>query len=1015
MATEAWTRRHQPLGRLARERLLQPFLQALRPCAPARRLLHVALAILCLHVPWVPRLPAQEATSTVACLFYTRFEPPAEGPAAANALHFTRPPEVSSAGWYVRELEDLERAGIDTLAVVWWADPEGAAPAAPVWPGAAALGRALSSFPELRAALWLEGEELQRAVAARWGRPADLTQVEDRALLASLVDAFFAALPQASWALDEGHPQVFLAGLRNLGPRAEGFLDALESEARCQPRFVVETAARDRTRPEFRPGAALLGPQEGDVFTLGPGYDDARGESPLIRPRNHGQFLVQSFRAAGAAGANFLLLESWNDLARGTALCETLEHGRSYIELTRHLVQNWRAGKPQTLAASLPGLVPARTHFRDREHVTAASVRWRAGASGGGLRLLPADQEVSFQVVGQAPEFPVPQQLFLGTGDSLSFGVAPTFSIADDSTRRLQLRFVVRAAPVRLHVQGLGLISREVTEQDPEGRPQELSIEWTGSAGARPELDIQVLDGNIALEEVALERTILPLDGPRIGLDVADFPAHAPAPAALTAFPWRQMTVPWRECEPRPGEYEFDDWIQRLQRSRVPGQATLAIVTDPPADVALQPGARPDRAAAFAEAFLGAVGPALHALEWDLTTPRGVPWMDPSGAARVVSAVAAVVHARRPELILGASVAPGLDAESFWMVHEAIAPTVLDYWCLQVDPRWGWPGEPTFQTIWNRLTAPLAGERVWARVLVPAAEVRRAPLEALLAPLVQVTLDRVASERALGPEDEAKPPRSIGLLAAKGLPAVHGIDARSAAEVFAGIPRPAIAIPLQGGQPLPDLSVHDAVLLTHGSAVDHAWLEPLAAYLRTGGVVIQFGGAPFADVYRWNAERGSWDIGATLSLARDWREALAIEWEEISERPLQLFSPANASEIVPGDGFWEAAVGLTRRTGQPADATGYHRYIPLLSVRPDGPDVAAQLSFVGPRKGTLLMTTLEGRAEARPRTREELVRAVLAATDERIFLTAGGDEGLWSGADGRPTQLTEALRAAGYK
>jgi len=74
-----------------------------------------------------------------------------------------------------------------------------------------------------------------------------------------------------------------------------------------------------------------------------PGWDDTglrdtRGGT-FQRPRQNGDYLRQTFRAAYASQADMLLLTSYNEWLEGTAIAASRAHGDAYLRLTRRLIE----------------------------------------------------------------------------------------------------------------------------------------------------------------------------------------------------------------------------------------------------------------------------------------------------------------------------------------------------------------------------------------------------------------------------------------------------------------------------------------------------------------------------------------------------------------------------------------------------------------------------------------------------------------------------------------------------
>lgn len=85
------------------------------------------------------------------------------------------------------------------------------------------------------------------------------------------------------------------------------------------------------------------------VASVVPGYDDlhlrrAAQFMPVV-PRNSGNTLLEQFKAAQLAGADEILIYSWNEYFEATSIEPTIEYGSYYVELTKYLVGKIKRGE----------------------------------------------------------------------------------------------------------------------------------------------------------------------------------------------------------------------------------------------------------------------------------------------------------------------------------------------------------------------------------------------------------------------------------------------------------------------------------------------------------------------------------------------------------------------------------------------------------------------------------------------------------------------------------------------
>jgi hypothetical protein len=95
----------------------------------------------------------------------------------------------------------------------------------------------------------------------------------------------------------------------------------------------------------FNWGAALSpaaepGFHQSRVAAIGPGFLDPTGRS---RDREGGAYYARAWDRAIAADKRMVLIDTWNYFAEGTAIAESKEYGRQYIDITRAKAAELRA------------------------------------------------------------------------------------------------------------------------------------------------------------------------------------------------------------------------------------------------------------------------------------------------------------------------------------------------------------------------------------------------------------------------------------------------------------------------------------------------------------------------------------------------------------------------------------------------------------------------------------------------------------------------------------------------
>jgi hypothetical protein len=200
-------------------------------------------------------------------------------------------------------------------------------------------------------------------------RGRDLTTANGMAYFYANLRAYFSQIPREAWALVNGGPVVFLYMSNFAAAMNQATLDYayahFQADFGVRPYIVREVSwdypilGRDsqgapiidsahpiQTENNYLWGAAQHGYVErGGVAAVGPGYDDRNlpGRAGTVVDRAQGRFYATNFVAALRSGHPLLAIETWNEIHEASGICETVEYGRGYIELTRALAPYFHA------------------------------------------------------------------------------------------------------------------------------------------------------------------------------------------------------------------------------------------------------------------------------------------------------------------------------------------------------------------------------------------------------------------------------------------------------------------------------------------------------------------------------------------------------------------------------------------------------------------------------------------------------------------------------------------------
>lgn len=270
----------------------------------------------------------------------------------------------SNPDWHRRQLEDMAYAGIDIVLPVYWGfDRLGCE-----WSPAG-----LGPLQEARDSILTAGGQAPPIALF-----LDTTIVDCRDLRIagniewfwSQIEAFYAAVDPQHWARVFGMPVIQLFSSQYTQAFGQSLFDTVYQ--RFQTRFGV----RPLIVAEMSWNPAVTGWQNdqpirepsqpthtdatyqwcgwnptmfvGQVAEITPGYDDrlvpGRGAGHYV-DRAGGLTYVRNWEAAIASGKRVVAVETWNEIHEATAICETVEYGRDYIELTRQMVTAFKAAR----------------------------------------------------------------------------------------------------------------------------------------------------------------------------------------------------------------------------------------------------------------------------------------------------------------------------------------------------------------------------------------------------------------------------------------------------------------------------------------------------------------------------------------------------------------------------------------------------------------------------------------------------------------------------------------------
>jgi hypothetical protein len=269
-----------------------------------------------------------------------------------------------SAAWHRRQMEDMLAAGIDVALCVYWGapnqydKPDLRFSVRGLPPLVAALDELAKRGPAPRIGLFYDTTTLlaQNAFRERGRGNVDLRSAEGKDIFYRTIRDFFCLLPPRHWACLDGRPIVQLYSSAFAAGHDQSTIDYVYERfaadfAGRRPFIIAGPSWSFEADARTGWGAALNGPilVQG-AAQIGPGYDDAPvpGRNTPTRDRLRGGFYAASWLLALQARPRLIIVETWNEVHEGTGICETLEDGRFYIDLTRRYSDILKAKRAPT-------------------------------------------------------------------------------------------------------------------------------------------------------------------------------------------------------------------------------------------------------------------------------------------------------------------------------------------------------------------------------------------------------------------------------------------------------------------------------------------------------------------------------------------------------------------------------------------------------------------------------------------------------------------------------------------
>jgi len=286
-------------------------------------------------------------------------------PPAVLNNHFPPTPPLPSwrsPEWHRKQLQDMSAAGIDVVLPVYWGfdrpQDQWSTLGLPILAQAWRQAKVQGLNPPLI------GMFLDTSIVNK----RDLTTPDGNAWFYANFKDFFSRIPRDEWANVGGRPIASLFTSDFTNRVDQGTFDYVYSHFQAdfgvRPYIIREVSwdypilgwtgnqrIRDYQHPiqtenSYQWAAAIHGYiNSGGVAEVGPGFNERGipGRSGDFRDRAGGSFYRTNLQAAINSGKRIIAIETWDEMHEASGICESLEYGRQYIDITRTLADVFHA------------------------------------------------------------------------------------------------------------------------------------------------------------------------------------------------------------------------------------------------------------------------------------------------------------------------------------------------------------------------------------------------------------------------------------------------------------------------------------------------------------------------------------------------------------------------------------------------------------------------------------------------------------------------------------------------
>ncbi len=278
------------------------------------------------------------------------------GPPGANGSHIVTSYSWRSVATIKKDLEDMKAAHIDGM-LVWYPGntTDSSFGSVQMMHNLVEAARQVSNPPKI--GLLLDSVHFYtEKVMKEPNTLLDLTTNAGKGYFFKLAEDFYSQLPSDLWLRINGKPliNIYYQGVDVVSDYDASTIESMKQQFKTSfgldPYVFADylwdpQASKGIPTDEWCSWGAALAPSSFPGFAntstmaVGPGFNDG----VRVRDREGGDFYARGWSRAIGKGNHVVLIDTWNYWVEGTAIAESAEYGRAYINLTAQYIDQYKS------------------------------------------------------------------------------------------------------------------------------------------------------------------------------------------------------------------------------------------------------------------------------------------------------------------------------------------------------------------------------------------------------------------------------------------------------------------------------------------------------------------------------------------------------------------------------------------------------------------------------------------------------------------------------------------------